>query len=185
MWLTRWRISHNNKKSSIVFNQQIEVEGVFGDAIYKWRHQFFMFFDPYLVRDIQPPIYFHQSTIFFLNICLLFWKGYSIEKQVNCRGSILLYTGKFIYSSVGIIVYIFFSKFRYQNRGEICIHRSKQGWNLYTKVKTKEIFVNYLSPILMIFLGSKQRVLLYTWVKSHVKFVYCSLKTIVNFVYSK
>ena len=131
--------------------------------------------------NLFSPIY----EFFFFDIYLLFWKGYSIEKQVNCRGSILLYTGKFIYSSVGIIVYIFFSKFRYQNRGEICIHRSKQGWNLFTKVKTKEIFVNYLSPILMIFLGSKQRVLLYTWVKSHVKFVYCSLITIVNFVYSK
>jgi hypothetical protein len=61
-----------------------------------------------------------------------------------------------------------------QNKGEICIQ----------KVKAKEIFVYSISSILRIFLGSKQRLLLYIWFKSHVKFVYCSLKTMVNFVYS-
>ena len=37
-----------------------------------------------------------------------------------------------------VYLYTFFSNFRGQNRGEICIHRrSKQGWNLYTKGQGK------------------------------------------------
>ena len=43
-----------------------------------------------------------------------------------------LSTGHWVY------LYTFFSNFRVQNRGEICIHkRSKQEWNLYTKVQGK------------------------------------------------
>ena len=43
-----------------------------------------------------------------------------------------LSTGQWVY------LYTFFSNFRVQNRGEICIHkRSKQEWNLYTKVEGK------------------------------------------------
>ena len=97
-----------------------------------------------------------------------------------------MYTGKFVYSTVGLFVYGFFlilevkteKKFVYtggQNNGEICIQ----------KVKAKEIFVYSISSISRIFLGSKQRLLLYILFKPHVKFVYCSLKTMVNFVYSK
>ena len=119
-----------------------------------------------------------------------------------------LSTGQWVY------LYTVFSNFRVQNRGEICIHkRSKQEWNLYTKVegkgcicilyfinlkdffrvkakvifvyfcqisdeiciqkfKAKEIFVYSISSIWRIFLGSKQRLLLYTFVKSVMKFVY-------------
>ena len=41
-----------------------------------------------------------------------------------------LSTGQWVY------LYTVFSNFRVQNRGEICIHkRSKQEWNLYTKVE--------------------------------------------------
>ena len=83
--LPRSRISHKNKKSSIVFNQQIEVEGVFGAAIHKWRHQFFRSFDPYLVRDTKPPIYFNQSRNFFNQIVIYFFeKDTASKSRVNC-----------------------------------------------------------------------------------------------------
>ena len=79
----------------------------------------------------------------------------------------------------------FFSNFRGQNWGEICIHRrSKQGWHLYTIGQGKgDICLLYFTDI-KDFLESKLRLLLHICFKSHVQFVYCCLKTMVNFVYS-
>ena len=58
-------------------------------------------------------------------LCYLIGRG-EICIRVN------LSTGQWVY------LYTFFSNFRVQNRGEICIHkRSKQEWNLYTKVEGK------------------------------------------------
>ena len=59
-----------------------------------------------------------------------------------------------------VYLYTFFSNFRGQNRGEICIHRrSKQGWNLYTKGQGKEDICLLYSSISRTFLGSKQMLL--------------------------
>ena len=60
----------------------------------------------------------------------------AILRQYLGRGEICiqvnLSTGQWVY------LYTFFSNFRGQNRGEICIHeRSKQEWNLYTKGQGK------------------------------------------------
>ena len=56
-----------------------------------------------------------------------FWDG---RGEICIR--VNLSTGQWVY------LYTVFSNFRVQNRGEICIHkRSKQEWNLYTKVEGK------------------------------------------------
>ena len=63
-------------------------------------------------------------------------KQWKFRHSLTGRGEICirvnLSTGQWVY------LYTFFSNFRVQNRGDICIHkRSKQEWNLYTKVQGK------------------------------------------------
>ena len=58
--------------------------------------------------------------------------GYWLVREGRNLYRVNLSTGQWVY------LYTFFSKFRVQNRGEICKHkRSKQEWNLYTKVQGK------------------------------------------------
>ena len=65
------------------------------------------------------------------------WRNMSFKfNHLSGRGEICirvnLSTGQWVY------LYTVFSNFRVQNRGDICIHkRSKQEWNLYTKVEGK------------------------------------------------
>ena len=71
-----------------------------------------------------------------VRISLTVLKGSYHFRRKYGRGEICirvnLSTGQWVY------LYTFFSNFRVQNRGEICIHkRSKQEWNLYTKVEGK------------------------------------------------
>ena len=76
---------------------------------------------------------FQNRTLLFQNSNTILWK---FPEWKYGRGEICirvnLSTGQWVY------LYTFFSNFRVQNRGEICIHkRSKQEWNLYTKVQGK------------------------------------------------